>query len=166
MRRESHPSRRRWLGFATALPALAALTACAALPGAVPPKVTLAGIEALPGQGLELRALIKLRIQNRGEAALDYDGIAIDLALRGRDLASGVSDARGSVPRFGEVVVGVPVTIGAIALLRQAAAFAREGGGRIDYRLAGRFGGGLIGGQRFSEEGQIDWPAALSAALP
>ena len=50
------------------VPALAA-TACASLSGSDPPRVSVAGIEALPGEGLELRFLVKLRVQNPNEGA-------------------------------------------------------------------------------------------------
>ena len=44
--------------------------------------------------------------------------------VRGKSFAAGVSDARGSVPRFGEVVLAVPVTVSAFAAVRQVIGFA------------------------------------------
>ena len=40
-----------------------ALVGCAQLPMSDPVKVSLVGIEQLPGQGLELRMAVKLRVQ-------------------------------------------------------------------------------------------------------
>src|SRR5262249_51494344 len=87
----------------------------AGLPGAEPLRVTLAGVESLPGQGMEVRMMVKLRVQNPNDAPVNYDGVSVSLELRGMDLASGVSDARGTVPRFGETVLEVPVTVSAFA---------------------------------------------------
>ena len=87
------------------------LAGCAGLAGVDPLRVTLAGIEPLPGQGMEMRMAVKLRVQNSNDAAVDFDGAALTLEVRGMDFASGVSDQRGSVPRFGETVITVPVTV-------------------------------------------------------
>ena len=37
--------------------------------------MNLAGIESLPSEGLELRFMLKLRVQNPGDAGLRYDGV-------------------------------------------------------------------------------------------
>ena len=42
------------------------LGACASLPNQDPLQVTVAGIESLPGEGMELRMLVKLRDGLRG----------------------------------------------------------------------------------------------------
>jgi LEA14-like dessication related protein len=96
------------------LPLLLSLGACAALPGHEPLKVLLVGIESLDGEGLELRLPVKLRIQNPNDRVIDYDGVSLDLEVRGWDFANGVSDSRGSVPRFGETVLSVPVSMSAL----------------------------------------------------
>jgi len=41
------------------------LASCATLPQRDPPQVTVAGVEPLQGQGLELRLLVKMRVQTR-----------------------------------------------------------------------------------------------------
>jgi len=95
------------------------LAACAALPGRDPLRVELVGIEPIEGQGLELRLAVKLRVQNPNEEAVEYDGAALDLEVNGKSLAYGVSDQRGSVPRYGERVLVVPVSITALNVVRQ-----------------------------------------------
>src|SRR5262245_57595961 len=40
------------------------LGGCAALPSSDPLNVTVAGIESLPGEGMELRLAVRLRVQN------------------------------------------------------------------------------------------------------
>ena len=46
---------------------LMGLTACATLSDRDPLQVTVAGIESLPGEGMEMRLLVKLRVQNPNE---------------------------------------------------------------------------------------------------
>ena len=81
---------------------------CASLAHRDPLNVTVAGIESLPGEGMELRLLVKLRVQNPNDAPVEYDGVAVDLDVQGRSFASGVSAETGVVPGFGEAVVSVP----------------------------------------------------------
>src|SRR5262245_29644421 len=73
-----------------------------------PVQVIVVGIDSLPSEGMEMRVAVKLRVQNPNDAALDFDGVAMTLEVRGSTFASGVSEARGSVPRFGETVIVVP----------------------------------------------------------
>jgi LEA14-like dessication related protein len=146
-----------------ALPAM--LAGCAALSGGDPPRVSFAGVESLSGEGMELRFTVKLRVQNPGNAPLEIDGLSLNLAVRGMDFASGVSAVKTSVPRFGEAVLSVPVTVPATALLRQAWAMTGNREVRkIEFELSGRLGAGPFGGSRFATKGDIDWPPGGSAA--
>lgn len=149
------PSRRLLLGLPAAL-----LAACAAWPGREPLRVALAGLEPLPGQGLELRLLVKLRLQNPNEAALAYDGVFVELELRGLPFASGVSDASGSVPRYGEALLAVPVTVSALQAVRQAIGLfdAAAGKADIDYRLSGKLAGPGTSAHHFESRGAWAWP--------
>jgi LEA14-like dessication related protein len=137
-----------------------ALGACASLPGREPLNVLLVGVESQGGEGLELRLAVKLRIQNPNDTPIDYDGVSLDLEVRGRDFASGVSDARGSVPRFGETVLTVPVSVSATAMIKQAYSALRGEPGPIDFVAKGRLAGGLLGGARFVSRGRFDWPGS------
>lgn len=133
------------------------LTSCALFSARDPLAVQVAGIEPLPGDGLEVRFLVKLRLQNPNEGAIDYSGVALDLEVNGRRLASGVSDQRGTVPRFGESVLEVPVTISAFSAARQALGLAEHIGlDEVPYVLRGKLAGGLFGTQRFIEKGTFD----------
>ena len=146
-----------------ALPAV--LAGCAALSGGDPPKVSLAGVESLSSEGMELRFTVKLRVQNPADAPLEIDGLSLNLAVRSMDFASGVSAVKTSVPRFGEAVLSVPVTVPATALLRQAWAMTGNREVRkIEFELSGRLGAGPFGGSRFATKGAIDWPPGGSAA--
>jgi LEA14-like dessication related protein len=142
---------------------LLALTGCAGMPGSDPLKVTLAGVESLPGQGMELRMAVKLRIQNPNDAPVNYDGVALTLELRGMDFASGVSDAQGSVPRFGETLLVVPVTVSAFAMAKQAYTFAMGDRTQVSFVARGKLASGGFGGTRFDAKGEFDLPAGLAA---
>ena len=143
---------------------LLVLSGCAAFSQRDPLNVQVAGIQPLPGEGLELRMNVKLRIQNPNDTALDYDGVALDLELNGRRLAIGVSDARGSVPRFGETVLSVPVTVSAFSAARQALGLAEHIGlDEVPYVLRGKLAGGLFGTQRFVEKGTLELPDTLAS---
>jgi len=139
------------------------LASCAIFTQRDPLNVQVAGIQPLPGEGLELRMAVKLRIQNPNDMALDYNGVALDLEINGRRLASGVSDERGSVPRFGETVLTVPVTISAFSAARQALGLAENiGTEEVPYVLRGKLAGGLFGTQRFVEKGTLDLSGAMA----
>ena len=140
------------------------LSGCAGLPGHDPLRVTLAGIEPLPGQGMEVRMAVKLRLQNPNDAPVNFDGAALTLELRGMDFASGVSDARGSVPRFGETVITVPVTVSAFAIARQVLSLAGGEVQKVEFTARGKLSDGSFGGARFESSGSFDLAAGLGAA--
>jgi LEA14-like dessication related protein len=145
---------------------LTGLSACASLSGREPVKVNVVAVEPLTGQGLELRFMVKLRVQNPNDAPVEFDGIAIDLDVRGTDFASGVSDQRGTVPRFGELVLSVPVTVSASSVIKQALSFAMGNREKLSYQLRGKLAGSgaSFGGLRFTSSGEMDLPAGMGAA--
>jgi len=111
---------------------------------------------------MEVRFAAKLRVQNPNEAPIDYDGVAIDLQVRGSAFASGVSDARGTIPRYGETVLTVPVTVSAFAIVRQALGFASGDRSKIDYDLRGKIGGSTFGSVRFESKGVLELPTGAA----
>jgi LEA14-like dessication related protein len=135
---------------------LLTLGACTSLPNRDPLVVDVAGIESLPGEGMEIRLQVALRIQNPNDVPVEYSGTALDLDLNGRRAASGVSDATGSVPRYGETVIYVPVTISAFNMVNQLFGFMNtESTDQISYRVRGKLEGGLFNTRRFSDEGSF-----------
>lgn len=154
--------RRVWLS--AALAAALSLAGCASLSMRDPPRVFLVGIDPLPGAGLELRLAVKLRVQNPNDAPIDFDGVALDLEVRGLAFASGVSSQRGSVPRFGETVVSVPVTVSAFALVRQAFAWSQGNRGKLDFVVRGKVSTPGAIDARFTASGEFDWPVGLPGA--
>jgi len=139
---------------------------CASWPGTDPLQVSLAGIESLPGEGMEARMAAKLRIQNPNDAPVNFDGVALTLELRGLDFASGVSDAQGVVPRFGETVLVVPVTVSAFAMARLVYGFAMGDRSKVTYAARGKLAGSGFGGMRFESKGEIDLPSGLAGPPP
>lgn len=151
---------RNLLLFAAAL----ALSACAALQPAAPLQVSVAGVESLPGEGLELRLLVKLRVQNPNDAPFDYDGAQLQLDVLDRAFASGVSDQRGSVPRFGESVIAVPVTVSVLRMVGQAVGMLDgKPAEKITYRLRGKLSGTGLRAAHFRTEGELDLRGAAAA---
>ena len=130
---------------------------CATLSSHDPLNVMVAGIEPLTGEGMEMRLLVKLRVQNPNDAPIEFDGVALNLDVQGRSFASGVSDETGVVPRFGETVVSVPVTVSMMRMMRQFAGML-DGKpiDKVTYSLDGKLSGTtLFGTQRFSASGDF-----------
>lgn len=147
--------------------ALLALAACAGLQNRDPLVVNVAGIESLPGEGLELNLAVRLRIQNPNDVAVAYSGAALWLDLNGRRLASGVSDAVGTVPRYGEVVVTLPVTISAFDMARQVLAFVNnDNPNEVQYRVRGKLEGGLFRTRRFTDTGVFELDRPVQGGAP
>ena len=150
------------LGIAT----LATLSACSLFSPNDDVYVNLVGLEPLPSQEMEARFAVKLRVQNPNDTAIHYNGLALELRVNNRPLATGVSDEQGEVPRYGETVISVPVTISAFSVVRQAwgiagssAYPARTG---VPYELNGKLGGGLWGAARFTDNGELQLPTTLA----
>ncbi|MDZ4336410.1 MAG: LEA type 2 family protein, partial [Pseudomonas sp.] len=89
----------RTLARALLVSLLLTLAACSTLAPRDPLRIELVGIEPLPGEGLEARFAIKLRVQNPNNQAIDFDGVDLELQVNQQPLLSGVSDQRGQVPR-------------------------------------------------------------------
>ncbi|AZD29588.1 LEA/WHy family protein [Pseudomonas chlororaphis] len=149
---------RRFLGLTLSL-LLLSLSACALFPQHDPLNINVVGIEPLPSQDLEVRFAVKLRLQNPNETAIHYNGVALDLEVNGRPLASGVSDQSGSIGRFSEGVLVVPVSVSAFAVLRQTLGLSQtQSLDDLPYVLRGKLAGGPFGTMRFVEKGQLSLP--------
>jgi LEA14-like dessication related protein len=132
---------------------------CESLQSRDPLQVSVAGIEPLQGQGMELRMLVKLRVQNPNDSPVDYNGIAVEMDVMGKTFGTGVSDAHGSVPRFGESVIDVPISISFFRMARQAFGMMRGGTpGKISYELKGKLNGSAFNTVRFHDQGEFELP--------
>lgn len=147
----------RTLKLCLLLSLLAVLGGCALFSPRDPLTVNVVGIDPLPSEGLELRMAVKLRIQNPNDNTLEYNGAALDLEVNGRPFASGVIDAQGSVGRYSETVLSVPISVSAFSALRQALGLTQyQTLEQLPYVLRGKLAGGLFGTMRFEESGTID----------
>jgi LEA14-like dessication related protein len=130
-----------------------------------PLQVTVAGIEPMQGEGMELRMLVKLRVQNPNDAPIDYRGVALTMDVQGKTLASGVSASSGTVPAFGETVIAVPVSISAFRMARQALDF-KNNTGKIAYEMKGKLSGSMFGTKRFATQGDLDLSSPPATTTP
>jgi len=138
------------------------LGGCAALQYREPITVNLADIEPLRGEGLELRMLLKLRVQNPNASPLNFNGVSIRMDVQGKPFAVGVSDTAVNIPRFGEGIVDIPVSISVFDLARQAVGVINnKDRGKIPYEITGKLAGSVINGLSFTSKGEIMLPAEL-----
>jgi LEA14-like dessication related protein len=151
--------RRSFLSIAPII-AVLALGACAGMSGREPVQVSVAGIEQLPGQGLEMRMMVKLRVQNPSETPVDYDGVFVKLEVLDKTFATGVSDERGSIPRFGESVISVPVTVSTLRVALNTLGFVLGDTPteKVRYKLSGKLAGPNFGSTSFQSAGELALP--------
>jgi hypothetical protein len=103
-------------------------------------------------------------LQNPNETAVEYNGVALELDVNSRLLASGVSDQQGSIGRFSEAVLVVPVSVSAFAAIRQAVGLTQSQ--RLDnlpYTLRGKLAGGVFGTMRFEDSGTLSLPQSYGS---
>ena len=135
------------------------LVGCASLPHTDPLQVTLVDAEPAAGEGLEARMQLKLRVQNPNDAAIDYNGVYVELIVTGKTFASGVSNEIGTVPAFGEAVIVVPVTISVLGIVGEAMELL---GGKpmdkITYEMRGKVNSTRSGALRFESQGELTLP--------
>ncbi|MCC7461741.1 MAG: LEA type 2 family protein [Gammaproteobacteria bacterium] len=85
----------------------------------------------------------------------------------GRPFASGVSDTRGSVPRFGERVIEVPVSVSMLRMVGQAIGLLDgKPVDRITYQMRGKLSGTGVRTARFRSQGEFDLRGGGAAAAP
>jgi LEA14-like dessication related protein len=158
-----HHRSARWAGALVAVAML--LGGCASMPSRDPLNVTVAGVESLPGEGMELRLLVKLRVQNPNDEPVEFDGVALGLDVQGRSFASGVSAETGVVPRFGETVVAVPVTVSMLRMVRQVMGMLDgQPVDRITYSMTGKLSGiTMFSTYRFATNGEFVLPSDPAA---
>ena len=129
-----------------------------------PLQVTVAGIESIPGEGMELRLNVKLRVQNPNDTPIDFNGVAVEMIVQGKTFATGVSNTTGNVPRFGEAVIEVPVTASAFRMARQAFGMMRGTGvSKIAYELKGKLNGAGFRTVRFHNAGDFELPTGAAS---
>ncbi|HEX5043157.1 MAG TPA: LEA type 2 family protein [Candidatus Polarisedimenticolaceae bacterium] len=136
------------------------LAGCASL-HREPLRVTVAGIEPMRGEGLEMRMALKLRVQNPNEAPVDYKGASVEMALQDETLATGVSDESGSIPGFGEAVIRVPLTMAGLHVAGQTLSSLVKSAGKVNYAVKGKLTAGGTRGTTFKTKGELDLPSMI-----
>ena len=135
------------------------------MPGREPLQVTVADIDSIPSEGLEMRMMVRLRVQNPNDSAVDYDGVYVKVMVQDKTFATGVSDEKGSVPRFGETVIGVPVTLSMLRVGLAALGMLSGGGmptDKVHYKMEGKLSGPVFGSNNFSAQGDLTLPGAAA----
>jgi LEA14-like dessication related protein len=136
---------------------------CASLQGREPIDAIMVGVEPLQGEGLELRMLVKLRIQNPNDSPVDFNGVSLTMNVQGKRFATGVSDTAGSVPRFGEAIVSVPVSVSMFRIARQAVGvMTDEYRGRLTYEMKGKLAGPAFNSVHFKSSGELTLPPEIA----
>jgi LEA14-like dessication related protein len=144
--------------------ALLSLGGCASTPNKDPIQVTVAGMESLPGEGMEIRMLVKLRVQNPNQSPIHFTGAYVKLDVLDKTFASGVTSESGTVPAFGEAVVAVPVTVSVLRMVRQVVGMLDgKPVEKITYEMSGKLNGGLFNTVRFAAQGDFEAPRSEPA---
>lgn len=138
------------------------LAACAGIGMKEPINVDVVGLEPMRSDAMEVRILVKLRVQNPNDHPINFDGVYVELDVRGSRVASGVTSYSGDIPRFGETIVEIPVTVPFTALVRQAMSLSGGMPSTLEYEVKGRLSGPLFGGASFSRKGELAMPGAAS----
>lgn len=135
---------------------------CASLQRPEPIQVNVVGVGPLQGEGLEVRMLLKLRFQNPNNLSLDFNGVSVQMDVQGKRFATGVSDDAGSVPRFGETIVDVPVSISLFHIVRQAAGVMTSGyRDKLAYEITGKLAGPAFDSVHFKSNGELKLPPEI-----
>jgi LEA14-like dessication related protein len=142
--------------------ALTAFTGCSTLDARDPLQVSVAGIEPMQekGDGMELRLLVRLRVQNPNSTEITWDGAYVKVEVQDRTFATGVSDAAGTLPGFSETMVEVPVTIPMLRMVRHFIGMAGDAPPeQVHYAMSGK-----LGGHRFKATGEFSLKPPAPAA--
>lgn len=136
---------------------------CAGLQRREPIDAIMVGVEPLQGEGLELRMLVKIRIQNPNDLPVDFNGVSVAMTVQGKRFATGVSDTAGSVPRFGEAIVSVPVSVSVFRIARQAVGLmTEEYRGKLTYEMRGKLAGPTFNSVHFKSSGEFTLPPEIT----
>ena len=133
------------------------LAACAAFGLREPLSATVADVRPLEVTLLEQRFAVTVRVLNPNDLDIEFDGVVFDLELNGKPFAKGVSNRKGTIPRFGEALIDVNVVSGLSGILRQVNEL-RSGREAMTYRLSGRVATGAFGTVPFESKGELRLP--------
>jgi late embryogenesis abundant protein len=86
----------------------------------------------------------------------------VKLDVLEKTFATGVSDEKGSMPRFGESVISVPVTLSTLRVGLTTLGFllGDKPAEKVRYRLSGKLAAPSFGSTRFQADGELALPTA------
>lgn len=151
----------RFFQYLLSFTMLIVVSGCCSLKPHDPLNIAVVNVEQLFGQSKEVRFSLTLSVQNPNDSVLDYDGIALEMDINERPLATGVSDQKGQIPRFGERLIKVPLTISAYTMQHQSIGTSMlKNGENVSYDLRGKLGksGNCSRDEHFSTSGNLNWP--------
>jgi LEA14-like dessication related protein len=132
---------------------LTAFAGCSTFEARDPLQVSVAAIEPMQekGDGMELRLLVRLRVQNPNSTEIAWDGAYVKVEVQDRTFATGVSDAGGTLGGFSETMVEVPVTIPMLRMVRHFVGMMDDPPSeQVSYAMSGK-----LGGHRFKATGEF-----------
>ena len=134
------------------------LGACASLGADIdPPKVTVEGVESLPGNSGGPRFEIKLRVSNPNKQTLDIAGISYSVELLGKELVSGVTNDVPVIEGYSEEVVTLEAGINLFQFVRFIAGLGKNKTDALEYRFLAKIDfKGFVPTQRIEESGVLD----------
>jgi LEA14-like dessication related protein len=103
-----------------------------------PPRVHLVGMQLQQAELFEQRYLLRLRIQNPNDFALNIRGLDFQVQVNGERFADGVSSQALEIPAYGEGLAEVAVSSSLWSLARQIRDMGEGGPGQMEYRIHGR----------------------------
>jgi LEA14-like dessication related protein len=130
-----------------------------------PVRVSVSDIQVIEATLLEQLYAVTLRVQNPNPDALALRGGSFDLEINGKDFGHGVSDAKVTVPAFGDAKVEVRMVSTLFGMLRLVQSFQERERESLSYEISGRLHlQGGIGGMHFEESGELTLPRAPDTA--
>ncbi len=116
---------------------LAAFSGCAGLGKRLEtPKVNLVDIRVLEVKAFESVLQIEIRVLNPNDVPLEIKGVNCDLEVNNSNLASGVSDAKRTIPAYGTSTIPMKVYSSVVDILRGVLGL--QDTDKLRYRLKGK----------------------------
>lgn len=139
---------------------MAGLAGCAGLgPYREAVRVTVSDIRVLEAGMLEQLYGVTLRIQNPNADPLPVRGGSFQLAINGRDFASGVTADVVTVPPFGDAKINVRMVSTLFGMLRLFEGFQDRRETSLQYDISGRLAlEGSYSGLSFHTSGELNLP--------
>ncbi len=146
----------RKLFFVTVLILIVTLTGCITAQSVKAPRIALGKVRLLDSTGLTQRLEVELLVANPNDFDIPLTGLQFVMQMNGLDFANGLSNARVTLPRLGEAVVPVTVTVSILAVLQQVRAVSESTG--LEYKITGEvfIDHALVGKVPFEKSGKLE----------